>query len=104
NWKGLLWTGSGLVVGLGLAAAYLYPAAIKKHLIRSGFIAENWPYHESYVFMATQYVEDHKPFFNLINRTWSFDLAIILIAAAALLSGWRALRGSSHMVRERVIL
>jgi hypothetical protein len=80
RWKGVLLSGVGLVTGLGLAAAYIYPAAKEKGLIANEFIAQLWPYHESYVL-----VHD-KPFFSaLINQTWILNLAILVLCAAAII-------------------
>ena len=80
NWKGLLLTGSGLAVGLGLAAAYVYPAVREKQLTTLDIISQLWPYQESYVFVH------NKPFFfSLINQTWVLNLAIIILCALAII-------------------
>src|SRR5262245_38403870 len=85
NWKGIALAGAGIALGLVLSSAYLYPAYLEKNLIHNEFIAENWPYRESYVFLHTQYMDDHRPFFNLINMTWAVNVAIVLLCAAAIL-------------------
>jgi hypothetical protein len=91
RWRGIFLAGGGIVLGLLLSSAYLYPAYREKGLIHNEFIAENWPYRESYVFLHTQYMDEHRPFFNLINMTWSVNFAIILVCIAALLllRNWR---------------
>jgi len=85
NWHGIPLAGAGIALGLLLSSAYLYPAYLEKNLIHNEFIAENWPYRESYVFLHTQYMDEHRPFFNLINTTWAVNLAIILVCVAVVL-------------------
>src|SRR5260370_13291292 len=50
KWRGIALTGAGVALGLALSSAYLYPAYLEKNLIHNEFIAENWPYRQSYVF------------------------------------------------------
>ena len=94
DFKGLVLSGLGIMLALGLSAAYLYPATVEKGLINSQFIAENWPYHESYVFMRTQYMLDHWAFFSMIERLWCLNLAVVAVCfAAAVIAAkkWNAL-------------
>jgi len=97
KWRGIFLAGSGIALGLLLSSAYLYPAFREKDLIHNEFIAENWPYRESYVFLHTQYMDEHRPFFNLINMTWAVNFAIILVCIAALLllRYWRKQKSES---------
>jgi len=44
------------------------------------------------VFTHTQYMDEHRPFFNLINMTWAVNVGIILICIAALLILSRRIR------------
>jgi len=85
RWSGIPLAGAGISLGLILSSAYLYPAYLEKGLIHNEFIADNWPYRESYVFQHTQYMDEHRPFFNLINMTWTVNFAIILICIIAIL-------------------
>lgn len=85
EWKGLVPLGCGMVIGLGLAGAYLYPAIVEQDLIRHEHFAEHWPYHKTYVFVhALHYADTHRGFFNLIDFTWVFNAVAIMIGAIAL--------------------
>ena len=92
NWRGLLWTGAGFAFGAGLSAAYLLPAALEQNLIRHEIIEEIWPYHETYLFMFAGYSRRYFDFFQLLNWSWRFDVAVILSAAATVLILTRRLR------------
>ena len=85
RWIGVPLAGAGIAIGIALSGAYLYPAYLEKNLIHNEFIAENWPYRESYVFTHTPYMDEHWQFFNLINMTWTVNAAIILVCIAAVL-------------------
>jgi hypothetical protein len=92
NFNALLLTACAIALGLALSAAYLYPAVAEQDLIRHEYISENWPYHESYVFAETAYVEWHRQFFNLINRTWLlYTIAIVACSTYLLVFGLRSL-------------
>jgi hypothetical protein len=86
---GIALAGVAIALGLALSSAYLYPAYLEKNLIHNEFIAENWPYRESYVFLHTEYMDEHRPFFNLINMTWTANLAIILVSIVVLILGYK---------------
>ncbi len=86
DWKGLLYLGGAMAVGLALSAYYLYPAAIEQNLIRHEYIAQSWPYHDSYVFVYSEpYATIHRGFFALIDGTWTFNAVLIVVAAGAIL-------------------
>ena len=92
NWRGLLWTGAGFVLGAGLSAAYLFPAALEQNLIRHEIIEKIWPYHETYLFMYAGYSRRYFDFFQLLNWSWRFDVAVMAGASAAILILTRRLR------------
>ena len=43
DWKGLLWVAAGVVLGLALSAAYLFPAAAEENLIRHEIVQQKFP-------------------------------------------------------------
>ncbi|HEY6328741.1 MAG TPA: hypothetical protein VI756_05350, partial [Blastocatellia bacterium] len=101
--KGFLSSGAGIALGLGLAAAYIYPAAAEKNLISNEWVATSWPYHQSYVFVRSDYYDDNPAFFVLVNQTWILCVALIVICGlAALLIGRRYRR--SQASKEKIIL
>lgn len=104
EWKGFIAVGVSMLLGIGLAAAYLLPAAAEQDLIHREYIAETWPYHKTYVFVHDLYNSDvHRGFFNLIDWTWITGTAVIIAAGIILL--WlrrQALIASS--LRLRVLL
>jgi hypothetical protein len=92
NWRGLLWTGAGFALGVGLSAAYLLPAAMEQNLIRHEIIGKIWPYHETYLFMYAGYSQRYFDFFQLLNWSWRFEVAVMLGASVAILILTRRLR------------
>lgn len=84
--NGLIITAVAAGLGLALAAAYLYPAAVGQDFIRHEYVAESWPYHGSYVFVHDlPYARHHRGFFNMIDATWVFGTATIALGATALM-------------------
>jgi hypothetical protein len=104
NWRGILISGVGLALGLGLAAAYIYPAAAEKGLITNEFIASSWPYHESYVFVRSEYYSDNPAFFVLINQTWILNLAIIAICTAAAIFIGLRVKAAPQPSRAKILI
>jgi hypothetical protein len=104
NWRGVLSSGAGLALGIALAAAYIYPAAVEKGLITNEFIASSWPYHQSYVFVRSDYYNDNAGFFVLINQTWILNLAIIVICAAAAIFIGRRVTKASEPSRAKILI
>jgi hypothetical protein len=82
QWKGLIWVGAGMVVGLGLSGAYLLPALIEQDLIHREFIADVWPYHKTYIFVHDLYGTDqHRGFFHSLDAMWIFGAIAIVVSA-----------------------
>lgn len=105
EWKGLVAVGAAMLLGIGLAAVYLLPAAIEQNLIHKEYIAETWPYHNTYIFVHDLYNSDvHRGFFQLIDWIWISGTATIAIAAMTLLGFKRQVLKSSPALRQRVIL
>ncbi|HYL98480.1 MAG TPA: 6-pyruvoyl-tetrahydropterin synthase-related protein, partial [Blastocatellia bacterium] len=104
DFKGLVLSGFGVLLAAGLSAAYLYPASVEKGLINSQFVAENWPYHESYVFMRTQYMLDHWQFFSLIEKIWCLNLGIIVVCFGALTVAVRRARSKDRRRIEAAVI
>ena len=86
EWKGFIAVGVAMLLGIGLAAVYLLPAAAEQDLIHREYIAETWPYHKTYVFVHDLYNREfHRGFFNLIDWIWITGPAVIVAAAIILL-------------------
>jgi hypothetical protein len=82
QWKGLIWVTAGMVVGLGLAGAYLLPALVEQDLIHREFIADVWPYHKTYIFVHDLYGTDlHRGFFYGLDAMWIFGAIVIVVSA-----------------------
>jgi len=81
NWRGLMSIGAAFILGAGLSAAYLYPAAAEQNLIRHEIIEKIWPYHETYLFMYADYSRRYHDFFQLLNWSWCLNVAAIVSAA-----------------------
>ena len=103
--KGLLYAGAAVALGLGISAAYLFPAAVEQDLIRHEYISETWPYHNTYVFVHDlYYIDSHHPFFRLIDSIWIFGTVLIAICAIVLLAVKSYSRALKPELRERVLL
>ncbi|HEY7544512.1 MAG TPA: hypothetical protein VID27_06505, partial [Blastocatellia bacterium] len=99
--KGLVIIGIAALLGLALAAAYLYPAAVEQDFIRHEYVSDNWPYHGSYVFVHDlPYAESNRGFFNLIDATWIFGTIAIALGALTVF----VLSRKDRSLRERVIM
>jgi hypothetical protein len=107
QWKGLIWVGAGVALGLALAAAYILPAFLEQDFIHREFVAEVWPYHKTYVFVHDLYSSDlHRGFFHAVDAMWVFGAAVIVACAlllkfklpASLLGGELRLRATLWIV------
>jgi 6-pyruvoyl-tetrahydropterin synthase related domain len=86
EWKGVIAVAAAMMLGLGLSAAYLLPAALEQDLIRSDHIARQYPYHDSYVLLFLRPNPDHYyEYLHLVDRMWIFGSLVILVAAITLL-------------------
>jgi Dolichyl-phosphate-mannose-protein mannosyltransferase len=86
EWRGVVKVAGAMVMGLGLSAAYLVPAALEQNLIRSDHIAHQYPYHDSYVLLFLRPNPDHYyAYLHLVDRIWLYGVIVILVAAFTLL-------------------
>jgi hypothetical protein len=97
SWKGLAYVACAIILGLGLSAAYAYPAFVEQDLIRWEFLFNKWPYHSTYVFAS------HIPY-NAIDFSWIFNTVAILIGAVTLLAVERHFVDRTPGLRLRVCL
>ncbi|MEK6289682.1 MAG: hypothetical protein AABO57_28535 [Acidobacteriota bacterium] len=105
EWKGLIAAGAAMALGIGLAAAYLLPAAIEQNLIHKEYVLETWPYHKTYVFVHDLYSSTiHSGFFKLIDWIWITGTAVIAVGAITLLWLKRQVIASDSALKQRVLL
>jgi hypothetical protein len=104
DWRGALRVAGGMILALGLSAAYLYPAAVEQNLIRHEVIEQDWPYHETYVFARAEYTKDNPEFFKRIDDIWIFGTAAIGAGAIALLAMKTRGQGVSRRFKEHLVL
>ena len=106
EWKGLMKVMAGVMIGVGLSAAYILPAALEQSLINSDNIAQTYPYHDSYTLVRWGVYNTGHPdyFLSLLDKTWILTVLFIVIAAVALLGfKTQALRRAPRLKR-RIIL
>jgi hypothetical protein len=105
EWRGLMKAGVGMMLGVGLSAAYIIPAAVEQNLVNSENIAQTYPYHDSYTLVRLGVYSGAPDFFlSLIDRIWILTALFIIVAAIALLVfKTRALRHAPRL-KQRVIL
>jgi hypothetical protein len=79
------------MLGLGISAAYLLPAALEQNLIHKEYILGTWPYHNTYVFVHDLFnYKLFQDFFARIDAMWIFSTgAIITLAIALSTMKWR---------------
>lgn len=106
EWKGLIFVGVAMTIGLGLSAAYLISAAFGQNLIHKEYITDTWPYHKSYVFVHDLYNNSHvhSGFFKLINWIWITGTTAIAGAAIILLWLKRRVLSSAPALKQRIFL
>ncbi len=102
EWRGMVKVGAGVMMGVGLAAAYIIPAALEQNLINKEYITTTWPYHNTYVFVHELFNYNiFVDFFRRLDMLWIFGCVIIIVAAIALLFFTRQ---SESDLKQRVIL
>jgi hypothetical protein len=95
----------GCLLGLGISAAYLLPAALEQNLIRSDHIAQQYPYHDSYVLLFLRPNPDHYyAYLHLVDRMWILGSLVILVAAIIMLAFKPRAVGSGTGLRQRILL
>jgi hypothetical protein len=105
EWRGVVKVGAGLVMGLGIAGAYIIPAALEQNMIHKEYITTTWPYHNTYVFVHDLFNYNiFVDFFRRIDSLWIFGCAIIIVAGSALLLFNRQADSSDSRLKQRVIL
>jgi hypothetical protein len=80
--RGLTMVAGGLALGVLLSAAYMLPAYLESDLVRTKYISETWPYHNTYVFYHNlPYLNGNLGFFRLIDTVWVFSAFVFLSCA-----------------------
>jgi hypothetical protein len=86
QWRGLVWVASGLGLGMALAAAYILPAILEQSFVNSDNVAQDYPYHDSYVLVRLGLNAGRANYFlDLIDRIWILGAIFLVAAAVALL-------------------
>jgi hypothetical protein len=102
SWKRLVPIGSGLLLAVILAGAYLLPAALERGHVRSDAIEAQDPYHSGYVFGSPdRYAGDAADFNRLIDLLWLMAIAALVLAG--LLVAFKTIREWGFMKRARAI-
>lgn len=82
DWRGLLLSGCGIILGTMLSAAYLYVAASENDLINHENIESSFPYDGSYIFSHhLPWVPDDYGFFTLLNQIWIIGVVSLVLCA-----------------------
>jgi hypothetical protein len=105
EWRGVMWIGGGLGLGVLLAAAYLLPAVFEQSLVNSENVAQDYPYHDSYVLVRLGVYSGHANYFlDLIDRIWILNLILVAGAVVALLVIKPRVMRRWSPLKERVML
>jgi len=85
NWKGVLLVGGAMLLGLGLASAYIYPAAVEQDLIRHGILLQLYPYDTTYFHSDFKQISPAFGEFRLlIDDIWLINAGAVALGAIAL--------------------
>ena len=105
EWRGVVGVVTGCVLGLGISAAYLLPAALEQNLVRSDYIAQQYPYQDSYVlFMLRPGPDNYFAFFYLVDKMWILGLLVIMVAGITLLAIKPRSIMSVQGLKQRILL
>lgn len=102
DFRGLVFSGCAIVLGVLLSAAYLYPAAAEQDLIRHEYITETWPYHSTYIFVHHLPYNSVGAFFTLLDSIWIFGAAMMLVGGGLIFAYGR--RSAAEILKEQAIL
>ena len=105
DWRGLVKVAAGFGLGFAIAAAYIIPAVIEQPLVNSDNVAQDYPYHDSYVLVRLGiHAGKLNYYLDLIDRLWILNAILMLVAIAALLViKPRVMRRGSRL-KEQVIM
>jgi hypothetical protein len=105
EWEGMMKVVGGVMIGVGMAAAYIVPAAFEQDLIHKEYITSTWPYHNTYVFVHDLFnYHIFVDFFRRIDALWIIGCVVIVVAGGALLMFTRQADSSKPALRHKVIL
>jgi hypothetical protein len=109
TWKRLAPIGSGLLLGVILAGAYILPAALERGQVRSDAIEAQDPYHSAYVFGSPdRYAGDAADFNRLIDQLWLMACAALVLvgtlAAFKTAREWRFRRRAKPLAPDSRII
>ena len=106
DWRGGGLVGGGLMLGLLLSAAYLYPAVVEQRFINYEDVAMTWPYHTTYVldYAARRFDHFNDDFVIRIDHIWLLNTAAFILATAVLLVSRRPQQEAPSRLKESVLL
>lgn len=85
NLRGFVLAGFSMVLGAGLSAAYLFPAAIEQNYIRSYLANGDTPYEQSYLLTQINLPPGAShDFFSLLNYEWLLNMLLLVMITCVL--------------------
>ena len=105
EWRGLVKLAAGVMLGVALAAAYIIPAVVEQPLVNSDNVAQDYPYHDSYVLVRLGgYAGRQNYYLDLIDRLWILNAILIIVAIVALLVIKPRVMRRRSLLKEQVMI
>ncbi|MFL6215087.1 MAG: hypothetical protein ACJ74J_14480 [Blastocatellia bacterium] len=105
EWQGLVKVAVGLGLGFAVAAAYIIPAVVEQPLINSDNVAQDYPYHDSYVLARLGvYAGKQNYYLDLIDRLWILNAILMVVAIVALLVMKPRVMRRRSLLKEQVMM